>query len=428
TDASFVVKTPKNPSYRPFQPTTKLRGSYAQSINGPGHVANIELNTNILSINPDNFGYVQNIQCDQDGTITLTLNNETVLHEILNWPSKVIFLINDKWKCFGQSTMQFYFVGNQTIDEINKQAKFTTESCEISKWIESYTFDLTWDQSIKLNKKRSKNLYHLDKRLLDEQTKIDLNILFDPKTGKSSKPNFTLSIDQNNSSESLVCSNCFTKGNATIDLHISGTPFNISNATISISGNLKINVDIAISASAKILQFSSPDIQIIEIPLTPLGVPGLFNLGPAVILSANIKVTSSLTGTLNTGGEITFKKFTFQASLINNQTNVTGFDKPQFKSHNSSIDIKVSTGISGTLKPQIALDLSILNGLVQFKTGIQVESTLGITVSIGNGTGCKKDNQLNVRSTLDGDVGLFIQSFEKPIFKFPSLELGQFCL
>ncbi|CAG8713021.1 9415_t:CDS:1, partial [Dentiscutata heterogama] len=110
-------------------------------------------------------------------------------------------------------------------------------------------------------------------------------------------------------------------------------------------------------------------------------------------------------------------------SLIDKKTNVTGFDKPKIKSHKVSTDINASVGISGTLKPQLALDLSILTGLVQIKTGIQVEGTLGITASIGNGNGCKKNNPLNLKSTLDGDVGFFVQSFEKPVFKFPSLEL-----
>ncbi|CAG8564822.1 7728_t:CDS:1, partial [Dentiscutata heterogama] len=298
TNASFIVKTPKNSFNQPFHPTTKIYGSYAQSINGPGHVANIELNTNISSINPDNFEYVQNIQCGQDGKITLTLSNESALHDILNWPSKVIILISDKWKCFGQSTTQFYLVGNQSIDEIKKQVNFTSEPCEVLKWTENYSFDLVWDQSIKPLKKRTKNLHLRDS---DQQTEFDLRILFDSRTGSSSKSNFTLSIGQNNTSESLVCTNCFTNGSATIGLHVSGTPLNITNATISISGNLRINVDIAVSASVTINPFSSPDIQIAEIPLTTLSVPGLFNLGPALILVANAKVASSLTGTLNTG-------------------------------------------------------------------------------------------------------------------------------
>ncbi|KAF0532776.1 putative apple protein [Gigaspora margarita] len=425
TSASFIAKTPQNSFNQPFHPTTKLSGSYAQSINGPGHVANIELNTNISSINPDSFEYVQNIQCGQDGIITLTLSNEAALHDILNWPSKVIILISDKWKCSGQSTTQFYLIGNQSIDKIKKQVNFTSEPCEVLKWIESYSFDLAWDQSIKPIKKQNKNLYLRD---LDQQTKIDLDILFDSKTGSSSKPNFKFSIGQANISESLVCKNCFTKGSATIGLHVSGTLFNITNATISISGNLSINVDVSVSASVTIQKFSTPDIQIVEIPLTALNVPGLFNLGPALILVANAKVASSLTGILNTGGEISFNNFQFQASLIDKKTNVTGFDKPQIKSHKLSTDIKASVGISGTLKPQLALDLSVLNGLVQFKTGIQIESTLGITASIGNGTGCKKNNQLNLKSTLDGDLGFFVQSFKKPIFTFPSLDLGSLCL
>ncbi|CAG8712442.1 4297_t:CDS:1, partial [Scutellospora calospora] len=82
-----------------------------------------------------------------------------------------------------------------------------------------------------------------------------------------------------------------------------------------------------------------------------------------------------------------------------------------------------SNEISGTLKPQLALGISLLNGAIELKAGIQIENTLDVNLSIGNGTECKKIDQLSVNNTLSGNVGFFVESFEAPVFKFPTFKL-----
>ncbi|CAB4494802.1 hypothetical protein RhiirA5_460238 [Rhizophagus irregularis] len=413
-----------------FIPSTDLRGSFSQqNANTQGfHKADVYFKTKIPSLNPDQSG-VSSINCN-DGKITLGLKEQNDIDQINNWPDKVILLISDKWECFGKTETQFFIVSDKVIDAPNKSVSFTSEESKISDQADEFLINVSWVDGG--SKKRNVNRRRSRKRAqnLDISKKLNLNVLFDEKTGKSSKPNIPLiKLGQNNTEETLLCANCFVNGEATINMIIGGKffPFKLTDATISVKGNIKMNLDFSINGKVG-ASLSPPDIQLLSIPLSPLGISNLFNIGPSIDLGASASITADITGTLRTGGEIDIPNFSANFTLIDEPKFVqSGFD-PQTKSHDPTVGVTISTGISGSLKPQLSFGLDVLNGLFQIKTGFQVKTTLGTSVSIGSESGCNGNDQPHLESTLVGDLGFFVAKKDFPIVNLPSVTLLDKCV
>jgi len=253
-----------------------------------------------------------------------------------------------------------------------------------------------------------------------------LNVLFNETTGKSSFPDFPLLKNQD---ISLLCANCFINGEATINMKVGGNflPFKLTDATISVNGNVRVNLDISVSGTVE-AALSPPDIQLLSVPLSPLGITNVFSLGPSIDLGGSAKISAGITGTISTGGEIDLPNFNANFTFVDKPNFAqSGFD-PQTKSHDPTVGVTISTGISGSLKPQLSFGLDVLNGLFSIQTGFEIITTLGADVSVGSDSGCSKTNQPHLESTLNGDLGFFVESKDFPIVNFPSVTLLSACV
>ncbi|CAI2182370.1 15940_t:CDS:2 [Funneliformis geosporum] len=425
--ADFVVES----SNKGFVPSSELRSIYKQKTTSKSdghHKAEVYFKTKVPSFNPDQSGVVTNIKCGKD-KITLSLNDEKSIEQVKNWPDKVMLLVSHKWECFGKSSTQYFMVGNKTVDAPKKRVSFTSESCDPLEWSNEFLVEVSWENG-KTNKRRDRRGLNKRGRLnrrqdedkgklpIDISQKLDLNLLFDEKTGKTSKPNIPLvEVGQENTSESLVCANCFMSGEATISMRIAGKvdeKVEINEASISLNGNIKMNFDLSLDGKLGTV-ISSPDLQLLNLPLTPIGVPNTFNIGPSLILTASAKISADVTGTISTGSEINLPNFNVKATLIDDpKIEKSGFE-PETKSHDPSVGVTGSTDITSSLKPQLALNIDVLNGAFIVKTGIQLVTTLGTTISVGKESGCKGKTQPHIETTLGGNVGFFVQDKNLPL-------------
>ncbi|CAG8573171.1 23_t:CDS:2 [Funneliformis caledonium] len=423
--ADFEVETNNNG----FVPSSELRSIYSQKTasktkTGGHHKAEIYFKTKVPSFNPDQSGVVSDIKCGDD-KITLSLNDKKSIEQVDNWPDKVMLLISHKWECFGKSTTQFYMVRNKTVDAPKKKVSFTTESCDPLEWSDEFLVEISWENG-KTNKRNARHR-DLNKRgrlnrrqdedkpklPIDVSEKLDLNVLFDEKTGKSSKPNFPLvEAEQDNTSESLVCANCFMSGEATISMRIAGKvdpKIEINEASISLNGKIKMNFDLSLNGKLGTV-ISPPDLQLLNLPLNPISIPNVFNIGPSLILTASAKISADVTGNIYAGSEINLPNFNVKATLLDEpKVEQSGFE-PETKSHDPSVGVTGSTDITSSLKPQLALNIDVLNGAFGVKTGIQLVTTLGTTISVGKESGCKGKTQPHIETTLEAidEFGLSI--------------------
>ncbi|CAG8699219.1 5585_t:CDS:2 [Acaulospora morrowiae] len=387
SSSTFVVSN--SPIFPPtIHPSTNLFATYSQlptSDDHGYHIFNLQFNTTIPSINLDQTnGSISSIECDSStNSITLILSkesSESFIDAVVNWPDKVMLLISHKWFCFGSSTTQFYLVGDKTVDSVNRKVRFNSEPCEVLKWTNEFSLDLSWRAT-----------------LIDKSGTIPLDGLFDPRTGKTSRPNIPLNSD-------LVCANCFTHGSAKISLKITGFGPIVNSVSLEISGDLLVNVDI----TTKGITLKSPDVKLLDIPIRSIKIPGLLKIGPSLILEADAQINLQFNRTVSVGSKLSIPDFDLKAKLSGQPKFDANF-KPKFSFHKPNLSIKKTVSLIGSLKLQLALEVNALGGLFSRKAGVEVVSTLGVQV-----------NSTKVVGTLGGDVDFFEGSKTFPIVKFPN--------
>ncbi|CAG8753951.1 13164_t:CDS:1, partial [Funneliformis mosseae] len=158
------------------------------------------------------------------------------------WPDKVMLLISHKWKCFGKSTTRFVMVKDKIVDASNKKVTLTTERCNIQEWSQEFLFDVSW-----VNENPEKLNRRIDLPEINRTNTLDLNVLFDEATGKSSNPDILFT---DIAGAKILCSNCFMDGEATVSLRVAGefvgSEIKLTDATFALDGNVKLNVDISL--------------------------------------------------------------------------------------------------------------------------------------------------------------------------------------
>ncbi|GBB96295.1 hypothetical protein RclHR1_02720010 [Rhizophagus clarus] len=417
-----------------FRPTTDLLSEFTQKNKdneiGGYHRAEVYFKTTVPSINPDQSN-VKSIECNDGNKITLNLDDENAIKNVNSWPNKVMLLVSHKWNCFNKRANQFFMAKSKTIDVPNKKVTFITEGCDISDFAKNFAVDLSWVEGRKIRRNRNK----LNKRVpfpsIDKSAKLDLNVLFDQTTGKSSKPNLPII---SNPDISLLCTECFMKGEATISLKIDGSisfsGISLDDATISLNGNALMNLDLLLNGTIAKTFTSNNQLLSVPVPGFP-NAPGLFTIGPSIDLTVSSTFAANLTGSVSFGGDVSLPNFNANASFVNitqPKFSQSGFNpqsnlhKPQFTFSDASADI------SGAIKPQLAFGINILDGKFEQKVGFEIVGSLDNNISFGKQAACVKKTQPRLKTNLNGNLGFFVNDNDFPIVNFPSLTLFDKCL
>ncbi|CAG8598413.1 14845_t:CDS:2 [Funneliformis caledonium] len=387
------------PNNKGLKPSKNLRAFYRQpnskSQVGGYHKAEVYFKTKVPSLNLDQSG-VTDIDCYDDDKITFQRHDVKKVHQ---WPDKVILMISHKWKCFGKSTTQFFMVKDKKVDIKNNKVILSTER-------------------------------RIDIPDIDISNTLSLNVLFDKSKGKTSKPDIPLGEI---SRTKLLCANCFMNGEATVSLRIAAefgffSGFELTDASIALDGNVKLNVDLALVVSSEIESVTT----LATLPIGGIGVPGLFNLGPSIDLVASTKITAGANATINFGGDINLPKFHAKATFVDFPPTFeqSGFNPVvSLRKPKLDIDAQPRVSISGALKPRIAFGLSVLNDrLVRKKVGIELVGQLDTSITHGKTSNCDTDLNERLESSLNGNLGFFIENDNFPIFNFPSKGLLNECI
>ncbi|CAB4412661.1 unnamed protein product [Rhizophagus irregularis] len=424
-----------------FEITKSLSAVYSQHVSHPSegyHKAEFNLNTNLPSFNPDQSG-VESVICKTGANgkrkITFSLKDKKAVDHINKWPEEIMLLISHKWTCFGKRSTQFFTATDRVINESKLVVTFAIEESDFPHNSEDYDLNVNWVHGNQTNN----NTYHrnLEERFggvsIDISNNIGLNILFDSNSGKSSRPD--LKIISNNDMR-LLCTNCFTKGDATLALRIRGKIFppKVKEASITLNGNFLMNLDFALESSqeASINNrkiSSAKDITILSIGLGPFNIPGILNVGPSIDLLAAADVNTGTSETLEFGGDFNLPNFNVQASFEGQpQFTQSGFT-PIVNAHTPNAGIEASASISASLKPQLAFGISVLKGRIFKETvGFELVGTLENSFTIGTSSCESKTHPIHFESSLDGNIGFFVNNKDFPIFNFPTLLLLDKCL
>ncbi|CAB4388698.1 unnamed protein product [Rhizophagus irregularis] len=421
-----------------FKTTKLLSAVYSQQVSDSSegyHKAEFNLKTNLPSFNPDQSG-VESVICKTEANgkrkIAFSLKDKKAVKDVKKWPERIMLLISHKWKCFGKRSTQFFTATDRVIDESKLVATFVIMNCDFPHNSEDYDINFNWVEG-----KQTKNNTHrsLEERFgisfptINISNKISLNILFDSKSDKSSKPDISLI---NNNDIKLLCANCFTKGEATLALRIRGKIFppKLKEASITLSGNFFMNLDLALEASKKISperrKKASENSPIINFKTGDFKIPGLLELGPEIDLVAAADALADAKATLGFGGNFSLPNFSAKASfkgLPNFEQ--SGFN-PIVNAHIPSASAKAFAIITATLKTQLGFGVKILKGrILNKKIGFELAGSLEDSFRLGS---CKRKAHPHVKSSLGGNIGFFVNDKDFPILKFPTQSLLDKCL
>jgi hypothetical protein len=419
-----------------FKVTHSLNAVYSQqdknSQNGY-HKAEVNLKTDLPSFNPDQSG-VKKIICKTAANgkkeIMFSLKDEKAVEDVKKWPKKFMLMISHKWECFDKKTTQFFTAEDLVVDRRNQVAAAAIMRCDYPYYTDDFSVNLFWVEGKQTNNNTRRDLeerFGIPFPTINLSNKIGLNTLFDEKKRSSSKKNLQI---VNEKDIKLLCTNCFTKGEATLALRIEGKIFppKINDASITLNGNFLMNLDFAIKASIG-KTFTIKDFNILSLPLGPLNIPGIVNIGPSIDLVASAFANAEIAGTLEFGGDLSLPNFNAKASFNGlPKIEQSGF-KPIIKSHKPKADIEASVEVSASLKPQIAFGVDILGGRVlRQKVGFELVGTLDNSITLGRKNRCKKRTQPRLKSTLGGELGFFVNDDDFPVLEFPTLTLLNKCL
>ncbi|CAI2179196.1 12353_t:CDS:2, partial [Funneliformis geosporum] len=366
-----------------LKPSTNLRGFYRQKKSKVGgyHKAEIYFKTKVPSLNLDQSG-IAGIICD-DNKITLRGND---VEKVNQWPDKVMLLISHKWKCFGKSTTQFVMVKDKIVDASNKKVTFSIERCNIQDWSQEFLLDVSWENGHpkKLNRR-------IDLPEINLANTLNLNVLFDEATGKTSNPDIPFADIADGK---LLCTNCFMNGEATIALRVAGefgiTGIKLTDATITLDGNIKLNVDISLVVKAGI----KSSITLASLPIISFGVPGLFNIGPSIDLVASTEISADVKAKVIFGGDISLPKFNAKVTFVNEPSFEQSGFIPEINLHKPILDI-------------------INDALFKQKVGLELVGQLNANITLGKQSKCRKGKQPRLESTVNGFVLPQRKAYEK---------------
>ncbi|CAG8468317.1 9909_t:CDS:1 [Paraglomus brasilianum] len=442
--------------------TTQLQGSYVQNFDTYNR-ANVALETKSPAFNPDEADEILNVECKDGDVIVMKIRDPVALKEVQQWPANVILMISHDWHCFGKEETLFYMTYDTNVDFEKEEASFQVNPCDISNHTDTFSLSLTYHKTtkhvpdtptpdVKETKKMGifariinffKRLFRKSEqkvKMVIENNKevsvykenvVDLNFLYDSEKNASSKRNFALSTAQPGISQSLICVDCYTHGKAAITLQIEGKMLprvNISKAFISVNGDLEFNFDIRLDRGLPVIVKSS-DVRIMSLSLTPFHIPGLFSIGPELSLTAAAGATTTVIGSIYTGGNIAYRNFHIEASLTGShpQLKTTGFE-PIITPKEVSADFAVASSMFGTLKPQLSMSVNLLNGALVTKAGLEFASTLGATVLVGGQSMCANNRQLHVETSFGHGLRWFVQGKSSTFVSFQRRIVGKKCV
>ncbi|CAG8438065.1 2313_t:CDS:1 [Acaulospora colombiana] len=315
TTSTVVISNSPNVIHNIY-PSTDLPATYFQSSNPDDvrhRIFDVRLNTKIPFLNLDKtHGAISSIECDSSiGSITLKLHkglSESFIDDVKHLPSKVILIVSHRLNCFVKSTTQFFLTEYRTVDVTNRKVKISVEPCDILDWTDEFSFKM-WGKESAYPQKLSPRSYN-KRGSAEFSAPVSFDLLYDHKTRNSSEPNVHLA-------SGLTCSNCFTKGCASISLDVKGHKRKINSAHLEIIGDFLANLDITAEG-----HHDSQDVVIFELPSKIPIIPGQFEIDSSLKLVANSKVDLRSKCAVTLGRSLSIQNFSLVFELVDNKINV----------------------------------------------------------------------------------------------------------
>ncbi|KAL7751107.1 hypothetical protein RI367_003309 [Sorochytrium milnesiophthora] len=338
------------------------------------------------TINLDNFS-PYDIQCDSQKVEVQFRNATAAKHAHDAWSATDNFAVifGHEWGCKDDNATQMHMRAVRKVllntEKLDQLVLLTDhldpESLVAEVDLDMHQFNI---HNVSMRKRSAKNYKKV----------FPLNANYNPATGSVIDSNRTIF---NTASASMMCHNCHTRGEAELSLHIKGSLFLISYYKVELHGSLKANLDIHFRAHIR-QDFMPLEAQLFSVPLTPVTVPGLFNIGPQLYLSIGLSLGVDAQFEATTGFDLDVPlNLTIESlrGLASAPKRVTHAPQPTFNVHpfKATKDNQVRAGIH--LIPGFDIGVTLLSR-VKLGIDLRLDNELGVQVSNGSLAGCDDNN------------------------------------
>lgn len=174
---------------------------------------------------------------------------------------------------------------------------------------------------------------------------------------------FSIKLTKNGLSSALECATCTTSGKINIELKVSQTLFVPTGASIKISPQgVSAKAELKVTESGNLTDPFGWEKPILRIPLNSITIPGIVNIGPNLVVSVGIEI-SSLEGSASISGGATVSlqdSAVVEINLLDPSSNKFSGWTPNVQPLPIVVDAKISGGLQVYAQPAVKLVAEVI--------------------------------------------------------------------
>ncbi|KAL7747381.1 hypothetical protein RI367_007284 [Sorochytrium milnesiophthora] len=371
-----------------WEPRTTVKAAYQSQHFAKLVQTDCTVTTSRPTVNLDNFP-ILDIQCDAHQVAVHFNSSATALDVLYAWRGtrNLTVMFGYEWRCTGSLTHQTHIRSVRALRlSRHSPAALVLSTAPIAYHHLVTDIEINLQQYPRRHAKRSLTHWATHPHALH----VPLDINFANTTGAVTAarvPVYTSPL------VSVWCVDCHTRGHAEIDLHVKGTLARLRYYRLRLRGDVKANLDAELA-----VQHQGPprvlSTRLATLPMTPVGVPGLFDIGPQVFLDAAVSLAVERKVEVSAGFDV---EYPFDVTVESPPAGETGgaprvtvdraVKRPAVNLHpvKTTRGVQVQAGVH--LVPGLAVGVTLLSA-VTFDLEVQLDNELGVQVTAGNYSRC----------------------------------------
>jgi len=174
---------------------------------------------------------------------------------------------------------------------------------------------------------------------------------------------FSVSLSAQGLSASLACTNCSTAGAFDLEFTIKQKLFVPTGASMKLKPkDVSAIAQIKLSGSGELTKALTKEFQLLQIPISALTIPGVFDLGPFLTVSVGAEISSiTLSAGITTGAKASFSNDAIlEVDLLSPEKNKFSGWAPAVEPLDLKVDASINGGVAVFLKPALELQAEAL--------------------------------------------------------------------
>ncbi|PSN72367.1 hypothetical protein BS50DRAFT_630409 [Corynespora cassiicola Philippines] len=331
------------------------------------------------------------IQCNADSIAMTFIDDATFARaqQVWDWvngaDNNSFVMVAGVGDC-GNNTNRIPFkISRLSYDEVANQATLTSERVE---WQSFANYDLKVGSVAPAQS-------NIQARDIDKSTSIDMNHDFP----------FSVALGSGPLEARLACTNCSSTGQFDLEFAVSQKAFIPTGASMKLKPKgVSAIGQIKLSGSGSVTDPLIETIDILEIPISGLSIPGILDFGPFLTVAVGAELSAiTLTAGVTTGATAKLSDDAIlEMDLLNPEENkFSGWD-PEFDAIDVTVDGSISGGVAIFLQPSVELQAEALGKGFEIGLNLRVPNVNAKLIAAASPTGVCADIPEGANKTVAG--------------------------